>query len=597
MTKPQTDWQNATAMAAGDFPVYLRSYDSLAQHFRAELADLTTTLKGDRFANFVRKAVPQTDIGAGFEPPVMNAKKSHDEGVDLTAQSKDHQSILCIQSKLWVDRADDIDQVISTFKAYLAAQQRDRSGQRRLFPDDDKTYRFMLVTLSSLANIRKLYEGREFTSKTFYQQLIAEQRLDFIDGPQLLQVVQAAYRKTNEIPTTIVLNLEGPPVRKDSVSIGIISSTELRQLYSAFGEALFFENVRDFQQVTTERSGRTTPNQEIVKTVKEAPDKLLERNNGIVFKAETVEVGDSERQLILRSGSVVNGCQTTTCMVEYAEQPSYVLVKIVETSDAWDVAKAANYQNYVPDIDLELARYLRPQLVKRAAAVTGVHIHDGDESAFQIIDDIFNRKAAFDETRLLFIGIFSRSPNNVFASNYTDLRTDVMGKFYEEDPHAEKTFDTLFALQAASEQGLAEAQRTYTNPAYASLFDRLYGKSNLSYKCLISILALCGAINTDISQREVDTVKEYERMKRFLEASRSVLENQKGEFLQCYKYAVKLWMHEMIRADQDDSQIRQTMNRRSEALPFTNTFRNLCIEIDSDAPLRDALQQGLLGTK
>ncbi len=141
MTRPQTDWQNATAMAAGDFPVYLRSYDSLAQHFRAELAGLTTTLKGDRFANFVRKAVPQTDVGAGFELPIMNAKKSHDEGVDLTAQSKDHQSILCIQSKLWVDRADDIDQVISTFKAYLATQQRDRSGQRRLFPDDDKTYR------------------------------------------------------------------------------------------------------------------------------------------------------------------------------------------------------------------------------------------------------------------------------------------------------------------------------------------------------------------------------------------------------------------------------------------------------------------------
>jgi AIPR protein len=590
MIKPRGDWQDG---ATADLPIYLQSYDSLVQHFRAELADLTSAGKGDRFVNFVQKAVPLTDAGTGFEPPVLNPKKSHDEGVDLTAQSKDKSTILCIQSRLWVDRVDDIDQVISAFQAFVAAQQRTLVGQGRLFPDDDKTYCFMLVTLSGMANIRKLYEAREFASKPFYQQLLAEQRLDFVDGPQLLQVVRAAYRKTNEIPTTVVLNLEGPPIRKDNVAIGVISSVELQRLYGAFGDALFFENVRDFQQLTSERPGRTTPNQEIVKTIKEAPDKMLERNNGIVFKAETIDNGDSEGQLILRNGSVVNGCQTTTCVVENAEQTSYVLVKIVETSDSWDVAKAANYQNPVYEIDLELARYLRPQLVKRAAAVSSVQVRDGNGSAFQIIDDIFNRKVTFDETRLLFIGIFSRSPNNVFSSNYTDLRTDVIAKFYEEDPHAEHIFETLFELQAASENGLQEAKATFIGADYAPLFERLYGKDNLSYKCLISILALCGAIDIDISRREGDGRKEFERTKMFLDKSRFLLQNLRAEFSQCYKLAVKLWMQEVLTTEQDDAQIRQHMNRRSQTLPFTNAFRKLRIEINADDRLRDALHQGI----
>jgi hypothetical protein len=36
------------------------------------------------------------------------------------------------------------------------------------------------------------------------------------------------------------------------------------------------------------------------------------------------------------------------------------LVKIVEGGDSWDIAKAANNQNRVTRIDLELARFLRP---------------------------------------------------------------------------------------------------------------------------------------------------------------------------------------------------------------------------------------------
>jgi hypothetical protein len=110
------------------------------------------------------------------------------------------------------------------------------------------------------------------------------------------------------------------------------------------------------------------------------------------------------------------------CVVLHAHEECFVLAKFVQTSNAWDVAKAANYQNSVNDIDLELARHLRPQVVKRAANISGVKIDDGKNSAFQIIDAIYDQRVAYQETRLLYIGLFSRLPNNLYASNYTEIR-------------------------------------------------------------------------------------------------------------------------------------------------------------------------------
>lgn len=140
------------------------------------------------------------------------------------------------------------------------------------------------------------------------------------------------------------------------------------------------------------------------------------------------------------------------CLVEYSELPSSVLVKVVVTDDSWDITKSANYQTAIPDIDLELARYLRPQLVKIAASNLGVQISGVEKSAFQLIDEIYNNRVAYQETRLLYIGLFSRSPNNVFASNYTELMQDLISKLYDQSEYEEEVFETLFMLQGASQK-------------------------------------------------------------------------------------------------------------------------------------------------
>lgn len=565
------------------FPEYLESFDLLQQHIRAQLEGLNTTKKGNRFAHFVQRLIPQSDAASGFETPELSETISGDRGIDLIAQGRNLDKVLFVQSKLWVDRADKIDSVISKFQAFIRM---DTDQQPLLFDLDEGTKHFMLVTLSPISGILNSYGRQDYSSKAFYQQCIDENRLHFIDGLEILALLRTAYRKLNQLPNELTINFETPYVQKRDVYIGVISSIELKKLHKQAGDALFFENIRDFLGVKTRvEKGRTTPNLEIIKTIQDAPDKMLSRNNGLVFGAHKVTPGETDRQLILNGGSVVNGCQTTMCLVEYSDTPCYVLAKVVQTQDAWDITKSANYQTSVPDIDLELARYLRPQLVKRAAMNLGVQIKDAEKSAFQLIDVIYDRKIAYSETRLLYIGLFSRTPNNVFAANYTELMQDLIRGIYEDGLEEESVFEVLFLLQGAAQESLSESQMIFDHPSYARMFERLYKDDSRSYRCLLGILTLCGAVNIDISDRKPDLVDEQERTKDFLKQARSILVNDKERFGRFHKLAIKLWMQDML-TDEDDAKVRRDMYVSSKGLNFTNLFRKLCMEADLDPFLR-----------
>nr|WP_290224574.1 AIPR family protein [Trichocoleus desertorum] len=566
-------------------PSYLETFDLLQQHIRGQLEGLSTTEKGKRFARFVQRLIPQADAGAGFEMPELNSKLSNDGGVDLIGKDRKTDRTLYIQSKLYVDRADSIDSVISKFQAFKASDK----SQLSLFDTDDTSTHFLLATLSPLTGILDKYKKQQYASKNFYERCVNENRIHFIDGYEILNLLKNAHGKLSQVPTNLTINFETPYIHKDDVYIGVISSFELKELHRKFGDALFFENVRDFLGVQTgvEKMGRTTPNLEIIKTIKNEPEKMLSRNNGLVLGAEKVEQGLEENQLILKNGSVVNGCQTTMCLVEYSEKSSFVLVKIVQTPDAWDITKSANYQTAVPDIDLELARYLRPQLVKRAAENFGVQLKDIERSAFQLIDEIYDRKVAYSETRLLYIGLLSRTPNNVFASNYTELFQDLIIGLYKNGVQEEEIFELLFLLQGISQESLNESKAIFSNPSYSNFFERLYKEDSLSYRSFLSILALCGTTNTNIVERETDIAKEIARVKGFIERAGTTLKNDKDRFKQFHKLSIKLWMQDLL-DDEDEAKVRRDMYLSSKKMNFNNMFRKLCIEADLGQSLQSS---------
>lgn len=215
-------------------PEYLSSFDTLQQHIRGQLNGLSTTEKGDRFAHFVQRLIPQSEVGSAFEFPELRSKVSGDGGVDLIANGRISDKTLFVQSKLWVDRADTIDSVVSKFQAFTSNS---TDEQPALFNIDNDPTHFLLVTLSPLSGILESYKSKQYSSIMFYQQCAVEDRIHFIDGPQILELLKTAYKKLNQVPTELTVNFETTYIQKGNVYIGVISSNELKALHRHFGDA------------------------------------------------------------------------------------------------------------------------------------------------------------------------------------------------------------------------------------------------------------------------------------------------------------------------------------------------------------------------
>ena len=572
------------------FPDFLHSYDSFAQHIRGELEGLNSTEKGKRFAQFVKEIFPEAKMSKEFNLPILNERQSHDEGIDLEAQGKDGHSVLYIQSKLQIDRIDTLDSILSKFHAYYQTTHGGQEADPQLtFLNDERLPHFLIATCSVLDGIIRNYEGRSLSSKHFYEQLLQKNHLHFIDGKDLFFLIRAIYSKTFDIPTDLVLNLESKPISMGNVYLGIMSSKELKALHSKFGDALFFENVRDFIGLSEaeEEQSVTTPNDEILKTIKNAPEKMLERNNGIVLRADRVAEGEAEHQLKLSKGSVVNGCQTTMCVVNYnGPNVCYVPVKIVQNEDSWDMAKSANYQNEIAYIDLEIARSMRPQLVMMGAARSGIHLESIDQrpetSIFRTMNVFHHRKVTYEAIRLLYIGLFSDTPNRVYSSHRVEkLVPSLVRRFHENDPYGEEVLKTLFKLAEVSEEGLNQCKDMFAREAYMDFFTRLYKEQIPTYRNYLSILTLCGTLNIDVSNRQEDGTQEYERMRQFLSDAFDLLDGNKEQFLKCYQMAIGVWMEAMIPLNQTEETIKRGLASRAEGASFTALFTRLRVRTSS----------------
>lgn len=247
--------------------------------------------KGDRFARFVTRLLPQTKLGTNFGIPELRSVKTHDKGIDLIARGKDGHSLLYIQAKKLIKSAQDIRDVLDGFNEFLTTTvETPGVFQYKLrFDDEQLRPHCLLFTLSRIAGIVKAYESRPSTTRELYERLKSEGRLHFIDGDEILAVLCAAFKRFSELPYKLTVNLETDVSIMGNVYIGVISSGELKRLYhQEVGEALFFENVRDFLGVeVSKQRGRTTPNQEIVKTIVDAPEQSrrnVRRKTRIIYR-------------------------------------------------------------------------------------------------------------------------------------------------------------------------------------------------------------------------------------------------------------------------------------------------------------------------
>lgn len=577
-----------------DLPAFLRSFEDLMGHFDEHFGELGSNDRGDTFLALAEKLLPLMDEFSEFPPPAPNERKSHDGGVDLlTAEARDGR-ILCIQSKYKIREKAEFDTIISKFNDY-EAMNHPRVIEADLFDTEKETQSvepvriFAVITSSKIEGIITRYEKSTLTSKSFYDRLRSECRLTLIDGPRILTLIQQLYRKSHLIPANMIINSRHGWISSDSVYIGVVQGKALADLYATHGDALFFENIRDFLGVSSGRvvTTRSTVNQEIIATIKNDPRRMLWRNNGVTLRAIGATPNENG-DLTLTKAAIVNGCQTTMCLVHCRPVTDECLVpiKVVVTDDAWDIAKATNNQNPVARVDLDLARYLRPQLVRRVAASLGYAVEmDSESNASAVLNSIYQTKIDYDELRLLYLGLFSRKPNNVFEANYTELRPDVLEKLYDQAESEEQIFTVIFLLLKESRDAIQECEKVFSGPEYAHLFKRFYREDKPRYRSFLSVVAACAAVRDDISSRAISSADETNRMRAFLGKCREIIENKPSIYIIAYRHSFAAVADSLLDVDleKSEAEIQQVMFRKVSSMSFDGLYKRVLMRVDAES--------------
>jgi len=436
------------------------------------------------------------------------------------------------------------------------------------------------------------HEQRVDPSKDFYSHLENSGRLQILDGYEIFEILRLAYRKAYILPSNIELQLETKPIHKDNVYVGFVSASELKKHYEKFGDAIFLENIRDFlgpksgRQEDRNRKNRTSVNEALFETAKHEPEKMLARNNGITFRAAVVRnKEDNPNTLILETASIVNGCQTTMALVKNVSPRASVLVKIVQTDDSWDIAKSANFQNEVKQIELDLARFIRPQTVKEAATRYGITLqttsHDIlSNSIVDVLNAVYQDRITYHQVYTLFIGIFSRNINNIFNPNYTELRYDILNQFTFEESSGKTTYQFLIDLIKTAEQARERVQglRITTTDNLLSEFQRFFNEENSRYHAFLTILAACCSVRKNIYELKI--VNNFQDLSKFFDDVRSVIENDTNQYTKTYIESFKTIMNCVVGSNKDPNEIKQNMANLVKQLKFNNLFSMTLSSLD-----------------
>ncbi len=604
-------------------PAFLQSMTDFSEHLRDQFEDKENNEKGDAFVAFVVKLLPLLDIWPDLPVPTINEKKTHDRGVDFVSKSADRSMWVCGQSKYRIRTVAEIDEVVSKFLNFENATFKkieEQSGPPTLFGDasaapkakkptakkkklsvtdvDDTqvqkpTIRFMLVTSSDITRNLAEYEKSTLASLEGYNTLKREGRIDFIHGQVLFDVLCNIYRQQFFVTSEMVLDLESPFIQSDNVYVSILSGKTLSDLYAKHGSSLFFENIREFLGTKAASAEMGNVNHEIIETLRSKPKRMLGRNNGVTIKAEKVEI-ESPNRLKLFNCSIVNGCQTTMCIVHVgsAADSAKVLAKIVEDEDSWDIAKAANYQNSVSRLELDLARFLRPQTIRRTATNSGYSIQPSEEirSVSNVLESISTNRLSYEAVRTLVLGIFSRFPNNMFSSNYSELRIDILGEFYAREK-GEQLIETLFTLLTAMKAAVAYCETRFAQNNLADTFRRFFKEEKPQYQCLIAILTACACTANPLTNKPEGAEDGYKLIHRFLARMTIVLERHEEYFMRVFRHAFVVVASKILEEVPDGSQeIMQKMYKElktASGSSFDSLFNRLRLQMDNDDSLEE----------
>ncbi len=568
-------------------PDWLETYDAFVTTVREAIAEEAPSRQGAAFSSMAAVLIPSTDAGQGFADIEQSDKLSHDQGIDALSGVDTEGRRLVIQAKLSLGTKKEIDSIMSHFWQY---ENTDDDDDGALFALDAlsaqrELSRYIIVTLDRPRQALVNYTKSSLASRPFYDRLKSEGRLHVIDGEALWKAAKKEYARAYAPPAAFTIKSSGGWLENGRVRVGVVQATELVELYHLYGDGLFFENIRSFLGLDR-NADRETVNRRILATAREIPSEFLARNNGITLRASDIEPLDAQT-LHLANPSIVNGCQTTMCLVEAAAseglEEAFVTVKIVESSDAWEVTHSANYQNRVRQIDLDLARYIRPQLVTQVASARGLALDDADGAIQELLTNITAQRLAYEDVKYLYRGLFSTHPNDLFDNNYNKLRSDVLDAFHDSDSKAETLFNRIFDVALASAEEFSEVRKLYVGNDEWRQFDRLDKPSYKSYLALLAASAACG-MDLDVDQPDARVRATY--IQDFLDAAVATIETDRAQFASAVKYSYQVLIErglEGIDAKAGDSRVPQRLHHLVSDAPFSQLYRRVRVRLAGDS--------------
>ena len=592
-TKPKVT-NEAAALMHDSLPPHFQDAESLEVHLAESFGDADNASRGERFAAFAIKLVSVHRLAERFGEPSLSKNKTHDRGVDFSARSGEGE--LIGQSKLHVRTKAQLDSILSHFDA---VERKKTSGDGSLFGEGEPPH-FCIVTASKLSGVVDSYTRSSLSSRGFYNTLLAERRLTIIDLPEVLSLLSGTYKKAFFLPTKLEISSANGWASQGPVHLGFISGEHLVALYRQHGDSLFFENIRDFLGIYGGRvSDADGPgvNQEIIETVKTEPERMAERNNGVTFRVTKVDK-DEGGTMHATEGAIVNGCQTTMCLVTAAEEGAdlascLVPAKIVETPDAWAVAKAANYQNRVNRIDLEIEKYLRPQVARRAAARSGVAVDRPEgKSAMDVLEVVSDVRVQYQLAKSIFLGIFSQSPSNLFRDNYTKIMQDVLeALFARPEAEGEDAFAAILEMAAASTEANDAVAAKVADGAGAPYFKRLSASEGYKYRALLALLSFSGVCGVNVAQRESAPAAEAERIVKFLGECRRIASAESDRlrtlYFMSYNVVADTVLDEAWKREGDENLILQRMHTAVRSQPFEKLYMKLRMKVEEASVLAE----------
>jgi hypothetical protein len=205
----------------------------------------------------------------------------------------------------------------------------------------------------------------------------------------------------------------------------------------------------------------------------------------------------------------------------------------------------------------------------------GLPSSEESETVSNVLETIHRNRVSYEAIRMLYLGIFSRSPSNMWAANYSEVRVDVLEQFSAHGKD-ESLLRVLFQLLARLPNAMEKVHRRHANEAYLELLKRFFNDTKPQYQCLLGILAACGSVGDSLVQKSPQVQEEYRRLEKFISHLDVVLQTAPGAYDDVIGHAFIVVADQLLTPGNSEEgslkQLQQGMFRETQTLASGKSF-------------------------